>query len=260
MLAADRGRESATELLASAGCPGLLGHGRPAATGHSRADQPAIRGPLLGNIVVTANCWILRGILQGSASISRQFPLLGRLGRYRLDAANHLLDDKWQHRQMEIPYTDWPRIPYIYTLLQPPVATIDAYTQAVVAIYYAPFRPQLAPLDHDDEFIAYGRLLGLGSPPDCYPRLAGFCSVDRSVADPLVQNLIDRIQGRARLNPVPSLAVTMTQAFLTCYNAVLTRGQAMITADQTQITTLNSISPQTPAIQAQIAELNAQDQ
>ena len=100
-----------------------------------------------------------------------------------------------------------PRIPVIYEYDKKKEMSA-AYVQAVMAILNAPFNNALKPLDQDDEFIFYGQLFGWGGAPDFYPRLAGFCDVDRSLADERVQDLIDRIQGK-KDPPVPDVAEDM---------------------------------------------------
>jgi hypothetical protein len=235
---------------AAATAMGSAGMANQTALDDPRPDQPVARGPMLGNIVVNRDLLDpSRGFRDGSAQLTRRYPMLGRLGSYQVKADSHLLDDKWQYQRMGIPSTIAPRIPYIYTLKQPPTALIDAYVQAAVAIYFASFRTALAPLDRDPEYITYSRLGLCGGPPDFYPRLRGFCSLERSQVDPLVESLIKRIDG---------LPKSMAQSFLNFYNSLIRRARAMIARDQRMIAALGRISPQTPEIQAQINALNTQ--
>ncbi len=133
-----------------------------------------------------------------------------------------------------------------------PASLGNAYIQAIMAILNAPFRPQLQPLDNDPDFIAYSILFHWGSgAPDFYPRLSQFCSVDSQVAQAQVQSLIDRIQGKAKPH-VPSVAETMTRAFINLY-------QRVIQAYQNQMNTVPPPSQsQIAAIQASIAALRAE--
>jgi hypothetical protein len=54
----------------------------------------------------------------------------------------------------------------------------------------APFKPDLQPLDHDEEVYRY-----LGYYPEFHPRLRAFCHLDRRLAEENQQQLIERIKG-----------------------------------------------------------------
>lgn len=225
-----------------------------------RLDQPVARGPLpLGTEVRAELLDPTRGLRRGSAEIRRAFPLLARMGDYHLTARTCLLDDKWQYQRMGMGHNRQRRIPVIYALAKAPPGLVDAYVQAVVAILYAPFRPQLAPLDRDDEFIQYGRRFGWGGgAPDFHPRLRRFCSLDLLLAAQRVEDLIDRIQGEVQRDEdgnvtrrIPCVAEKMTRAFINLYERVIQELQRQISA-----------SPPPPAgqlasIQAEIDQLEA---
>jgi hypothetical protein len=184
-------------------------------------DQPVARGPLPYGCIVNDDLLDpTRGLRLGTADISRRPPLLAKMGPYRFDVRHPLLNDTWQYHAMGIPENRWRRIPFLYAL---PKATglATAYVQAVLAIYYAPFRPALAPLDRDPEYIAYGMRFGWGGgAPDFHPRLASFCGLDHEVVDGLVKDLVDRIQGRK--NPdVTGVPEHMGQAFKALYQTVI---------------------------------------
>ena len=117
------------------------------------------------------------------------------------------MGDNWQRR-----------IPVLYALAEAPPSLVNAYVQSVMAITQAAFQSQLAPLDHDPDFIYYGALFGWGGPPDFQPRIRKMCTTDRKVTDVAVQQLIDHIQGnRAKRRRDPSVAETMGRAFLGLY-------------------------------------------
>jgi len=191
-----------------------------------------------------------------SAKITRDFPLLKKMGKYDLEANMRLLDNKWQYLRMSWPEKEYRlsstldrRIPVIYDLAKAPRELVNAYVQALLTMLSAPFAHQLAPLDRDDEFLRYR-----GYAPNFYQsvRLGGFCSADREAATLPVEDLVDRIQG----NPgpprkIPSLAERMTGAFLGLYKGEIARLKAI----------LDSTPPVLPgesaAILSQIGQLEA---
>lgn len=195
-----------------------------------------------------------RGLRRGSASITREFPLLAKMGEYHLEARTHLLDDKWQYQRMRWPEQGYwlvsnrqRRIPVIYALAKAPAKVVDAYYQAAVALLEAPLRPQLAPLDRDDEFIYYGELFGWGrGAPDFHPRLRRFCSLDPDLADRHVEDLTDRIRGKVTRDAqgnvtrrIPSVAERMAGAFIRLYRRVIQQYRGQI-GMETQIAALEA--------------------
>ncbi|NQU26477.1 MAG: hypothetical protein HQ567_34760 [Candidatus Nealsonbacteria bacterium] len=203
-----------------------------------RIDQPVARGPQLP-LGTTVNADLLdptRGLRRGEARITRDFPLLAKMGPYDLDMQTHILDDKWQYQRMGLSSNAVRRIPVIYALAKAPQGLANAYVQAVIALLNAPFRPQLTPLDNDDEFDYYRRLLGRGGgAPDFHPRLRSFSTLDMEVAMARVQDLIDRIQGRDAGGPdgsrVPSVAEVMSRAFIGLYRSVIRHFEALMEAN-----------------------------
>ena len=184
----------------------------------SDVDLPVARGPLPPATVNSNLSDPTRGLREGSASLTKTFPLLGKMGAYTIDAHTWLIDDKWQYQRMGMGSNFQRRVPVLYTLPEAPAALSNAYLQSVMAIIGAPFLAQPAPLDKDPDYIYYGMLFGWGGAPDFYPRVQSMCTTDRSVTDPAVQNLIDHIQGNKTKRPrIPSLAKTMSWAFLGLY-------------------------------------------
>ncbi len=224
-----------------------------------RVNYPVARGPVLplGTVVNASLLDPSRGFRQGSSHIERAFPLLKRLGAYALSARTDLLDNAWPFWRQGLYSNSERRIPVLYILARAPADMAQAYVQAVYAILRAPFREDLRPLDRDDEFDAYNRRFGRGGgSPDFHPVLASFCSLDRTVADQRVQDLIDRIQGREdrdrngnvtrRVRGVPE---TMTRAFIGLYQWVIQQLQAQLG------TTPPPPPGQIAAIQAEIDQL-----
>ena len=68
-------------------------------------NQPVARGPFVGNFQSAAlvNTDLLdptRGLRQGSASLSRPFAMLAKMGSFNLQAETFLLDDCWPYGEM----------------------------------------------------------------------------------------------------------------------------------------------------------------
>ena len=214
-----------------------------------RVNQPVARGPLTGAEVNVDLLDPTRGLREGSSNLTRGFAMLRTMGTYHLNANTVMLDDRWQYPQMGLGANRQRRVPVIYALQKAPAGLVNAYVQAAVAILRAPFRDALKPLDRDDEFIFYGTLFGWGaSAPNFHPRLSGFCSLDRPLADDRVNNLIDRIQGK-KDPKIPDLAERMTRSFIGLY-------QRAIQAYNGQ---MNAVPPPPPggigAMQGQINQL-----
>ena len=227
-----------------------------------RVYHPVVRGPtLLGGTAV--NSELLdpsRGFRHGTSGIRRDFPLLRRMGTYELSAGANLLDNLWQFWRQGLNTNGDRRIPVLYVLAQAPPAYAQAYVRAVLAILRFPLRNDLRPLDRDDEFQAYAQRfpqLRIGV-PDFHPRPAGFCSLDRTVADQVVADLLDRITGRVDRDAagnvtrrIPGVPENMTRAFLGLYRAVIQQLQNQ----------MNATPPPPPdqmaAMQAEIDQLQA---
>jgi hypothetical protein len=211
-----------------------------------RVYQPVARGPLpFGAVVNERLLDPTRGFRQGSAILDRYYPMLRKMGPYRLQATTHLLDDKWQYPQTGLSGNRQRRIPVIYALAKAPPAVVNTYVQAASALLQAPFQPQLRPLDNDEEFLYYR-----GYAPDFHPRLRMFGTLDLALAAQRVQDLIDRIQGkvekdeRGNVRKIPGVPEIMTRAFINLYQSVIDQLKAQ-----------SGTAPPPPPVQAQIQEL-----
>jgi hypothetical protein len=236
-------------------------------------NLPVARGPTLpfGAIVNHELLDPTTGLREGNSAMERSFPLLAGMGRYNLQSHTDLLDNKWQFQRMnwpamgtDIPWNDYRRIPVIYGFPASDPGLMDAYIAAVVAIYYAPFRPDLFPLDRDDEFryyiqrFSYSRRFRsrVGSVPDFHPNLARYCGLDHGEVQPLVDDLVNRIQGSEQRDAdgnvtrrIPGVAMRMTDAFINLYEAVIDELNDLI--DGTPPPTAAEIA----AMRAEIADL-----
>ena len=195
-----------------------------------RADLPVARGPLPFGTEVNGELLNPgRGLRRGSASITRGYPMLGKLGNYDLEANTYLLDDKWQHLRMGLNSTRQRRMPVIYVLSKASTDTVAAYTQAVLAVLNTPLADALRPMDNDEEYQYYGQRFNWGTrSPDFYPRLQRFCSLDYDLATERVDKHVERIEGKAerdadgqvtrRVSGVPE---RMTKSFISLYKRVI---------------------------------------
>ncbi|MDZ7616809.1 MAG: TadE family protein [Patescibacteria group bacterium] len=201
-----------------------------------------------------------RGPREGTADIERGYPMLGRMGTYRLHASNPLLDDLWQYQRMGLSSNRQRRIPVIYELAQAPASYSQAYVQSVMAILNNPNRAALQPLDQDDEFLGYSARFGWGSgAPDFHPRLSQFCSLDHEIAQERVDDLIERIAGHVEydaegneIGRTPGLPNRMTQAWIGLYRRVIDSLQALIDAQPPPLPGAGA------AMQAEIDQLERQ--
>lgn len=249
---------------------GSTNQGSVAEMDDSRVDVPVARGPLQG---VNVNSDLLdptRGLCEGSAGMSRTYPLLAKMGSYSITAQTWLVDDKWQiltpvmETAMEnatgTSCNNWTRRIQIlyYPLAKASGSLVSAYTQAVLAIDNAPFASQLAPLDHDPDFLYYSALFGWPGPHDFQPRFHQICSTDLSLTEESVQNLIDRIQGN-RSKGIPGVAKIMTWSFLQLYQQALSAFKGILQQQNppapAQMVSLAQL--QMPQLQTYIQELQS---
>ena len=234
----DGGRLPRPEFWPAGASLGSSGWGTLDVLDDPRLNHPVIRGPMVHNFGVRD--WLFhpgRGVREGRAEMSRRFPLVSSLGSYRLSARHRIVEGYWDHREMGLFSTSERRTPVLYELPRAPQSYSEAYRQAAIAILTAPFRPHLAPLDQDQEFIGYARRFGWrdAGPPDFHPSLHRFCSLDHSVARERVHRLIDDIQGRiqivgGRLQRVGGVPQEILQAFIFLYGRVIHELQQQLAA------------------------------
>ena len=202
-------------------------------------------------------------LLQGNSHLSRKFPMLGKLGHYDLTAQTQLLDNKWEFERLGLSHNEDLRIPVVYTL--PPAPKTESmaleYSKARQAILDILLNSKaLWPLDREADFVTYGLIIqqvdptyGIGT-PDFHPRLQGFCSLDKSLVDELVRNLIDRIQGKKDPR-VADVAETMTRAFIGLYQRAIQAYKNLISANPPP-SNISDIQSQINQLQQKIDTLN----
>jgi len=230
-----------------------------------RVDHAVARGPLPDGNQINADLLDpTRGLRRGSAQITREFPMLARLGKYDLQAETHLLDDKWRYPEMRMWSNVQRRIPVIYRLAKAPQSDQDAYLQAVMAVRNFPLRGDLKPLDRDDDFLRYKQEFGWsGGQPNFYPRLnpghwrgRAFCSSDPSAAGPTVQDLIDRIQGNPATH-TPGVYDRMQSWFRRMYQRAKRGYEARLNAiPPPPMNVINSLQSEISRLEQYIGQLN----
>ena len=184
-LSAEQQRQSAAHLLAGPGDHGPTGPTNlPDQVDDPRVDQPVARGPQIMNAQV--NTELLdptRGLLQGTASLTRNGPMLqaGRRTNSRPRPIWWTTSGSTTPAAMGMISNQTRRIPIIYTLPQAPGSLANAYIQAILAIINAPFQQQLA-MSRDG--------------PNYRPSCPSFAARTSPPSSEPVQNLIDQIQGK----------------------------------------------------------------
>lgn len=225
----------------------------------TRVDQPVARGPLAP---ITVNSNLLdptTGLREGDAELTRNFPLMGKLGSYTIEAQTWLIDNKWQYQQMNSADNWERRVPVLYTLPQAPQSLVNSYVQAVMAIANAPFAAQLRPLQNDPDFLYYQALFGWGGPPDFQPSFPPMCTTSRTVTNRAVKNLIDRIQGgHEGRQVIPGVAEVMAFAFLDLYSRALSAFQGIAQANPPAPPQWTALAQsQIPGLKSKIAALKS---
>ena len=104
--------------------------------------QPVVRGPTIDGVTVNAD--LLDPTLslhEGTATITRDFPLLRHIGPYTLSSDDVFLDNTWQFPQTRLGSNLSERIPVIYQLpLAPGLSAV--YIQAAIASLHGPLPGQ----------------------------------------------------------------------------------------------------------------------
>ncbi len=229
------------------------------------ARLPVARGPSVGDGVpppaqpFLVNQDLLdpaRSILEGHATVARDYPLLKRLGPYRLRAAGQLLNGPWTFPALGAQDNDDFRAPDLFTVpATPDPSYAQRYIQAVARIYYASFQADLWPLDRDDEFVYWKQRFPLvpaiqGRGHDFIGRFAwlgSFCDLDPLGVESRVALLVDRIRGT---NGQTSVAENMRREFKGFFEDVKQELENL----------LNATPPPPPDVRAQLQrEIQALD-
>ena len=196
-----------------------------AAMSHPVVNHPVIRGAL-DPFVVRELLNYDQGEIQGTASISRPFPLLPKLGGFNSGQIVHeLLTGEFQTGTMTwingwgetepMPWNVFRRIKVLYILQEQAPALAQAFVDVLLALFQMPEFPALWVLDRDTEIRHY-----YGGYVDFHPRIRRRCELDPEVVRKQeVDRLIDHLQGagRAELGEISYLPRTMTNFFLNMY-------------------------------------------
>ena len=222
--------------------------GNVAGMDDSRVDLPVARGPMPGTTVNSEVLDPTSGLREGSAVLTRNYPLLRKLGTYTLTGQTWLIDNKWQYQRMGMGGNWQRRIPVLYALAEGPASQVTSYIQSVMAIANATFQAQLAPLSNDPDFIYYGSLFGWGGAPNFYPQIQQMCTTDHKLTDKAVNNLIGQVS---------RLPKSMGQSFRGEYQRALAAFQGWLNATNPPSSPQNIALAQSqiPQLQTNIGEL-----
>lgn len=218
-----------------------------------RLDKPVMRGPLPFGFVVASEVFDpVRGALWGAAQITSDYPLLPKMGQYHLHPRGVILENNWEYHR-----THWPqpngwvdhwwhenvhrRIPDIYQLPKTDPSLPGAFIQTAMAMLTAAYRPDLRPIDDDEEFLYYTAqyLDPLHRPwaPNFIPRLHFRCALDVAAAAQDTENLVDRIQGKVVkdaqgnvIHKIQGVPERMARSFINLYAQVITVLQGLLSA------------------------------
>ncbi|MEX1096043.1 MAG: hypothetical protein WED34_08335 [Planctomycetales bacterium] len=205
---------------------------------------PVVADPASGNIIVIdrqLEMW--EGAQQGSAALTRRFPLLRNLwgdGRYSLRAETELLDNAWEYHGLgygnnaERRAARWWRLdPQNFT---DTTARDLAHAQLIAAMAALPDPENpghlfIDPLDHDPNLV---RLPRINTPPDFHPPARNTGQYDPNIIRNHDPSLIpaqaryqnpdpdDRVALLSRIRRLPG---TMAQGFINGYQAEINRMQ-----------------------------------
>jgi hypothetical protein len=215
-------------------------------------QHAVVRGPLPNGFNVNEQLLDLgRGMTEGHAQAKLEPAMMPKLRQFEYNLEQSLLDGKFQYPQMDIPANVFRRIPFIYELPKADAGVAQAWVSATLAVMNAPFKPDLQPLDHDEEvFSHYGYYV------DFHPRLARFCHVDVAAAESQTQQLVRRI--RRLPQTMTNFWLRMYQSQISALNEQIQNSQdpAVIAQAQAQIDALQS---QVDILQAFLARLREMD-
>jgi hypothetical protein len=201
--------------------------GWPAHGGKSHSSQrsladlndPAFQNPLVNGPLpnVTVNDRLLDPTLtvrHGASDIKQTPPMLAKMGDYSFNVDHPLIDGPWAYWQTGQWGNGARRFPALYPDTPPHLPEEDAFRNSVDAVKSAPFLPDLAVLDGDQELHDWF-YPDTFDPPiymDFHPRVR-FCSMDSALVR--AQYITDPRRGLlVRIANVPR---SITNTFLRMY-------------------------------------------
>jgi hypothetical protein len=222
--------------------------------GHDVVRGPVLADPVTGEFLPVRQGYLdmIPGLLQGTAEITRPYPLLRRLPGTLAFARDHVVFDgtRFQFRSMNLASNTVRRALDLYPLLLELHAPdeVQSYLNAALAVYFDPNETALVPLTGGDPEVF--QLVGRRSPnfqpalltandwrmtriPQVRTRVPDYCEADPATVR------IERVEPfRRRIHNVPH---DLSDYYLGVY--------------QQAIQQLEAIDSQTPAVQMLIAEL-----
>jgi hypothetical protein len=219
---------------------------------------PCVRGPRLtapgavAAVNVPGRLDMDSSVIEGNAVLDKPLPLLrGAIpgsGRFRFNLFQDIFDSHWEFYTLNIPTNDYIRALVWWDIEHSDLAALDQVIaqnkllldQDLQLLQTSPQRPDLYPLDADDEFNRYYGYVDYQSylqnngtldyedyirmfpnhSPDFYPRLARLCNSDPNT---VYFSGVSRVDQNGKPNPksllsrIDRLPCTMSQGFTTMY-------------------------------------------
>jgi hypothetical protein len=208
---------------------------------HDQAIQQPVAYGTLNPIVVRPTLHYDTGMLAGSASISRPFPMLPKLGSFDSGTISHpLLDEQWQTAQMHwqddkgnqtgLPANTYRRIKALYSLPEQDPNLANAFSNALQTLFNTADNNALQVLDRDEEINHY-----TSGYADFHPRIYRRCEIDPEIVRELeVERIIDEVlpDGRIQKGDISCLPQRMTRTFLGVFRSEVQKLKAQIDAIQ----------------------------
>lgn len=220
-----------------------------------KLNDPAInhavaRGPLPNDFIVNDHLKPDRGAHRGSSEINRRFPLLPRLGRYESGDIEHLLLDKrWSVTELGIPANVYRRTLTLYEMPKTDPGLPEAFLNAVMDLLDMPLYAALYVLDRDPDVSR-----------DFHPRInrnmvsTSVSEVRETEVERLIDTL-DEVRDEVRLGEISRLPRTMTNAYLSAYNARLQSLQDIVSDPESTPAERSAAQAEIPIIEEYIAQL-----
>lgn len=194
---------------------------------HPAINHSVVRGPLPNGFVVRDTLNPLYGAFHGSGAVTRNYPLLPKIGPYKTgEIRDPLFDLIWTCRETGTWVNIARRTLAIYQLPTTDPSLPQAFANADIALLSIPNYDSLSVLDHDD--VVY-EIRGYYA--DFHPRINQGCQLD----PPTIQKTeVNRLvistgaDGKRRLGQVLKVPSSMTGFYLSMFRGEIERLKAEI--------------------------------
>ena len=241
---------------------------------HPLSNQQVVRGPLPNNINVMQVLNPTPGNTQGEASITRNYPMLPRLGRYDSGNIRHpLLIGKWQGFSQGVPINLSGRIqhlfgqheylvrdePLLYQLPNPDPGLVSNFLRAKHALTHLPYYTPSQGINAEQILYVMGydwrRYLPFHRrySYNFMPRVRLICTTDRIRVQREVDRLIDNVQGDTReRQEIINLPRRIASGYIGMFNATIREMERLI---QMMEDAINGNPPPPPHVVQQYQQL-----